>query len=158
MGANGLARMVEYFCFDGAPQLKKKGITAINRYTDESGNYLTQTVLDTNKCTEEYLSLIAKGIQGQLPIQQDEVTMLVNVETVGNRGLIYTYTLSSEFYNSPGVKENMAVKLPQNIRQHLCFGEDQNFKKLNSKIIYRYLDEGGNLLTEFTLDTAECSG
>ncbi len=157
MEVNGVARMVEYFCLDGAPELKEKGITAINRYLDESGNFLTQAVLDTSKCTKEYLSLIAREIQGQLPIQQDEVTMLINVEASGNRNLVYTFTVPAEFYNSPSVKENIESTIPKNMRQNLCYGEGQDFQKINARIIYQYLDESGNPLTEYTLDTADCN-
>lgn len=156
MKANGVARMVEYFCFEGAPELKKKGITVINRYADENGNFLTQAVLDTGKCTQEYLSMIARKIQGQLPIQQDEVTKLTNVQVIGDRDLVYTFTVPSGFYNSPGVRQNIAASIPQNMKQNLCFGEGQDFQKINAKIIYRYQDDGGNPLTEYTLDTADC--
>lgn len=154
--AYGLVRMVEYFCFDGAPELKKKGIIAINRYTDKNGNFLTQAMLDTSKCTQEYLDLIAREIHEQLPIQQDEVTKLINVEVTGGRNLVYTFTVPSEFYNSPGVRENIATTIPQNMRLNLCYGEGQVFQEINARIIYRYEDESRNYLTEYKFDTADC--
>lgn len=156
MKASGVARMVEYFCFDGAPELKKKGITAINRYIDENGNFLMQAVLDTTNCTKEFLNLVAREIQEQLPLEQDKVTTLISVEPAGDRNLVYTFTVPLDFYNSPGVKENIAKNIPENMNQNFCFGEGQDFRKVNAKIVYRYNNQDGSFLDEFSLDTSNC--
>ena len=153
---NGVGRMAEYYCLDSAPMLKKLEVTVIHRYADQGDNFLTQTVLDTVKCTQVVLGLFASEIQGQLPIQADELTTLINVEAKNDRDFIYTFSVPSKSYESPDVAQNMSVNIPKNMKEYFCHGEGLDFKKINAKVAWRYLDENENPLTEYSLDTAKC--
>ena len=153
---NGIARMIEHYCFDGAPKLKKIGTTVINRYVDDKDNYLTQNVLDTASCAQEYLAQVAKEYQDILPIQQDEVTTLIDMQVEGKRNLVQTYVVPSDFYHSPGVSEEIARTVPANMKSSLCADKFRPFRSVSAEITYRYLDETGNPLTEHTFDVANC--